>query len=526
MVASLSGAATLGGPLFDEPGFGVTLAELSQALVFVLDREGHVIVFNNACEEATGYSAAEALGRDMRELLVPPEHVEEFGAILARAFERGESSPVHGWWLTKDGGRRAIDLSSRPLQDETGAIRYFVATGLDVTERERATEQVVRLAAEQSALRRVATLVARGPAPEEVFQAVAEEAGRLLGADQASAIRFDGDVGVTVGRWAGGATRGFEVGATIPLTDADALSGVVARTGRPARVDDYFALHSPVARQMQQLGYQSAVAAPIIVHGQTWGLLMVASVEPEPLGPDAEERLTDFSELVALALESAQAYADLTASRARIVAAGDSERRRLERNLHDGAQQRLVGLALQLRIAEGSVHDDPALAEDTIGSVVAELQLAIEELREIARGLHPAVLSERGLGPALESLAARAPFEVEIIGTVTRLPESIEAALYYVVAESLTNAAKHASPTVVTVHVGSNTERAWATIADDGNGGAQLGSGGGLQGLADRVATLGGRFTVTSPPTGGTRVMADLPLGKSGVSRIAGDERA
>jgi signal transduction histidine kinase len=198
----------------------------------------------------------------------------------------------------------------------------------------------------------------------------------------------------------------------------------------------------------------------------------------------------------------------------------------LERNLHDGAQQRLVGLALQLRIAEGSVHDDPALAEDTIGSVVAELQLAIEELREIARGLHPAVLSERGLGPALESLAARAPFEVEIIGTVTRLPESIEAALYYVVAESLTNAAKHASPTVVTVHVGSNTERAWATIADDGNGGAQLGSGGGLQGLADRVATLGGRFTVTSPPTGGTRVMADLPLGKSGVSRIAGDERA
>jgi PAS domain S-box-containing protein len=520
-VTGSAGRATLG-RLFDDPAFAATLVELSQALVCVLDRDGRIVAFNRASEDATGYSASEVLGRDAREMLVPPEQVEEFDGILARAFEHGESSPVHGTWLTKDRRLRVVDFSNRPLRDETGTVRYFVATGLDVTERERATGQLVRLASEQAALRRVATLVARAPAPEEVFQAVAKEAGLLLGAAQASAIRFDGDIGVTVGRWSAGATRGFEVGATVPLTDPDALSALVARTGLPARVDDYSALDSPVAQQMQRLGYRSAVAAPIVVHGHTWGLLMVASAEPEPLGTDAEERLVDFSELVALALESAQAHADLAASRARIVNAGDAVRRRLERNLHDGAQQRLVGLALQLRIAQGCIHDDSDVAEELIAAVVAELQLAIEEVREIARGLHPAVLSQRGIGPALESLAARAPFSVELTDAVAaRLPEPVEAALYYVVAESLTNAAKHASPTVVTVNVGSDAETAWAEIDDDGAGGAKPGPDGGIQGLADRVATLGGRFIVSSPAGGGTHVRAELPLRKTGVSHLA-----
>jgi signal transduction histidine kinase len=223
---------------------------------------------------------------------------------------------------------------------------------------------------------------------------------------------------------------------------------------------------------MAQLGYRSAVAAPIIVAGQTWGALFVSSTDPEPLGRDAERRLSEFTELVALALQSAQAYADLTASRARIVSAGYAARRRLERNLHDGAQQPLVGLALQLRVAQGSVNDDPAAAGELIASAVAERQLAIEELREIARGLHPAVLSVRGIGPALESIAAGAPFPVELtVAAPTRLPEQVEAALYYVVSESLANATKHASPTLVTVNVGCDPETAWAEIGDDGAGG-------------------------------------------------------
>jgi PAS domain S-box-containing protein len=516
------------GRLFDEPGLPATVVELSQALVCVLDREGRIVAFNRASEEATGYSATEVLGRDAREMLVPPEDVEEFDAILERAFERGESAPVHWSWLTKEGGRRIIDFSSSPLRDEAGVVRYFVATGLSVTEPEQATEQVVRLASEQGALRRVATLVARGPAPEEVFAAVTEEAARLLGTSQATTIRFDGEVGVVVGRWwTASSPRGFPVGRTFSLTEGESLCGMVARTGRPARVDDYHRLRGEVAEEMAQLGYRSAVAAPIIVAGQTWGALFVSSTDPEPLGRDAERRLSEFTELVALALQSAQAYADLTASRARIVSAGYAARRRLERNLHDGAQQPLVGLALQLRVAQGSVNDDPAAAGELIASAVAERQLAIEELREIARGLHPAVLSVRGIGPALESIAAGAPFPVELtVAAPTRLPEQVEAALYYVVSESLANATKHASPTLVTVNVGCDPETAWAEIGDDGAGGAKLGAGGGLQGLADRVATLRGHFTVTSPAGVGTHVRAELPLPKVGVGHIAGSERA
>jgi PAS domain S-box-containing protein len=520
-IAARSGEAAPAAVL-EDPGFAATVLALSQALMSVYDREGRIVAFNRACEEATGFAAEEVLGRPAEETVVPAEDVEAFHEILHRAFERGESSPVRGFWMTKDGRRLTIEFSNRPLVNAAGVLSYFVATGLDVTEREQATERIVRLASEQGALRRVATLVARAPAPEEVFHAVAEEAGRLLGADQASAIRFDGDVGVTVGRWSAAATRGFAVGATVSLSDSDALSATVARTGRPARVDDYGALSSPVARQMQQLGYRSAVAAPIIVEGRIWGLLMVASAEPDPLGREAEERLVDFGELVALALESAQAHTDLKESRARIVAVGDAERRRLERNLHDGAQQRLVALALQLRIAQGCLRDDPGLAESLLDEAVGEFQLAIEELREIARGLHPAALVERGLPQALEALCSRAPFPVTAsCKTDGRMPDAVEAALYYVAAEGLTNAAKHAAPTSMTVSVGRDAGAAWIEVADDGVGGAELGGGTGLQGLADRIASLGGRFSVTSPAGRGTRVRAEVPLGKSGVSRLA-----
>jgi len=372
------------------------------------------------------------------------------------------------------------------------------------------------------ALRRVATLVARAPAPEDVFQAVAEEAGRLLGADQASTIRFDGDVGVTVGRWSEGSPRGFEVGASVSLSDSEALSARVARSGRPARVDDYGRLASEVAEQMQRLGYRSAVAAPIIVGGQTWGALFVASVEAEPLGADAEQRLSGFTELVALALESAQVHSDLTASRARLVNAGDAERRRLERNLHDGAQQRLVALALQLRLAQQRLREHPEEAERLLAAGVGELLLALQELRELARGLHPAILSEHGLGLALESLATRTPFPVELSAAgVQRLPEPVEAAFYYVVSESLTNAAKHASPSLASVRVGIDGGSAWIEVEDDGAGGAHLDGGSGLQGLADRIAALDGRFTLASPPGAGTVVRAELPLVETRVNRIA-----
>jgi PAS domain S-box-containing protein len=513
--------------VYDEREFAATVVELSQVLTSVFDREGRVVAFNRACEEATGYRASEVVGRLGRETIIPPEDVQVFDRILERAFESGASSPVRGSWLTKDGGRRTIEFSNRPLRDAEGAVTYFVATGLDVTERERATAEITRLASEQGALRRVATSVARAAKPEQIFEAVAEEAGRLLGADQAATIRFDGDVAVTVGRWWQGAVRGFEVGATVPLTNSDALTARIARTGRPARIDDYSRVGGEVAEQMVRLGYRSGIAAPIVVDGHTWGTLMVASAAAEPFSRDAEQRLCEFTELVALALESAQAHADLTASRARIVSAGDAARQRLERNLHDGAQQRLVALSLQIRLAQSRLHDDPDEAERLLAAVMDELQLALEELRELARGLHPAVLSERGLGPALEALVARAPFPVEITGNFgERLPGPVEAALYYVASESLANAAKHASPSVAVVRHGVDADSAWVEVEDDGGGGAHLDGGSGLQGLADRIAALGGRFALASPTGAGTLVRAELPLQQRGVSRIADPQEA
>ena len=230
--------------------------------------------------------------------------------------------------------------------------------------------------------------------------------------------------------------------------------------------------------------------------------------------PHAQQRLADFTQLVALALESAEAHDQLTASRARIVEASVAERRRLERNLHDGAQQRLVTLALHLRMAQECLREDPAAAEALLAGVGEDLKLALEELRELARGLHPAILTDRGLVPALQSLANRAPFPVEIVGVPQRrLAEAVEAAVYYVVAESLTNAAKHADASEARVETLDDRPTAVVVeIRDNGSGGASLANGTGLRGLADRVEAHGGQLGLKSPSGGGTVVRATLPL--------------
>jgi signal transduction histidine kinase len=260
-------------------------------------------------------------------------------------------------------------------------------------------------------------------------------------------------------------------------------------------------------------GYLSSVVASIVAGGRTWGALFVFSPRPRHFGPDAERRLADFTELVALALESAEAYEQLRASRTRIVEAGIAERRSLERNLHDGAQQRLVTLSLQLGLARQRLHEDPSAAASLLAQANDDLKLALEELRELARGLHPAILTDRGLEAAFQALAGRAPFPVEVTGVPPeRLNEAVEAALYYVVAECLTNAAKHAEASVARVDMSTTDDAAVVEIRDDGRGGADLARGSGLRGLADRVEALGGRLDVTSPPAAGTVVRAELPL--------------
>jgi signal transduction histidine kinase len=403
------------------------------------------------------------------------------------------------------GGERRLPVSGTLFRLEPGLVGMVLDAG--------AYEAVARLAEEQSALRRVATLVAAGHDADAIFHVVAEEAGRLLHARSAATIRYDGEGGAeTVGRWVIDELGGFEVGTVVPLDDSDGLTAIVYRTGAPARIEDYGPVRGRAAQMMRDRGYLSAVGAPVLASGRLWGLVLVAS--DGALGLDAEQRLSGFAELVALALESAEARAQVQASRARILEAGVTERRRLERDLHDGAQQRLVALAVQLRVLEKRL-DDPEAARSILRGASNELEQALADLRELARGIHPAVLADRGLAPALDTLAARAPLPVTVEGVPEeRLGEPLEAAVYFVVAESLTNAVKHADATGLHVRMAAEADELRVEIADDGRGGAAPGVGGGtgLRGLADRVEALGGRFALDSPPGEGTVVRAVLPL--------------
>ena len=370
------------------------------------------------------------------------------------------------------------------------------------------------MAEEQAALRRVATFVASGPEPAAVFGIVAEEAGRLLRARSSATIRYDGDSAVTVGRWQeGDEVTGFEVGTIVPLTGSDGLTAVVARTGRSARIDDYGLVRGRAGELMRAHGYRAAVAAPISALGRVWGLLLVASASPDGLPADAERRLVDFAELVALGLESAEAREQLNASRLRILEAALEERRRLERNLHDGAQQRLVSLALHLHLLETQLADSSERTRLLVSGARGELELAMNELRELARGLHPAVLTERGLAAGLESLVKGAALQVRIHGaTDERLDEAVEACLYFVAAESITNAVRYAQATRIDIRVRRLPGAVRIEIEDDGRGGADPEAGTGLRGLADRVSALQGRFAVGDGATGGTVVSAELPV--------------
>ena len=298
----------------------------------------------------------------------------------------------------------------------------------------------------------------------------------------------------------------------VPLPFQGGAIARVAKTGRSARID--LDREPPDLREhMVEAGVSSGVAAPIVVSGQLWGATSISLGRPAHFPPGIEERLEKFTSLVAVALASAEAREQLTASRARIVQAGDAERRRLERNLHDGAQQRLVTLALHLRIAESQLAEDPAAAAELIAEACDELALGLEELRELARGIHPAILTDHGLTPAVEALAARAPLPVDVHGLPSeRLSEPIEAAAFYVVSESLANVAKYASASQARVDLARDDSLLVVEVSDDGVGGADAEKGSGLRGLSDRVEALGGRFRVSSEQGRGTTVRAELPV--------------
>ena len=374
----------------------------------------------------------------------------------------------------------------------------------DVSERKRQELELQALAAEQAALSRVAVAVATEHRTDSLFNTVTEEVARLFGARWAATVRYEdtADV-VVVGEWHAADDFELELGARFPLRGG-AISQA-KETCAPARIE--YQLDPDGGRR-------EMVAAPIIVSGRIWGATSISMSAPHSFPRDAEERLGKFTTLVAVALADTEAREQLRASRARIVRAGDEARWRMERNLHDGAQQRLVSLSLMLGLAQQRVEADPTTARDLLDAASDELAHALEELRELARGLHPAVLTDRGLPTALEALASRAPIIVELHDVSgDRFSPSVEAAAYYVVAESLTNVAKYAEATAAQVSVTRRNGVAVVVVTDDGVGGADASRGSGLRGLADRVEALEGRLEVESTRGRGTVVRAEIPIG-------------
>src|SRR4051794_32231561 len=411
------------------------------------------------------------------------------------------------------------------LTDSLLVTQLFIATAAITTlvlaavtaERTRAEAAQRALAAEQAALRRVATLVAGEATPSRVFEQVTKEIGRLLGLPGANVMKLDGARTATVvGAWSETGEPGFAVGAMLEL-DGDTLVPKVVRTGQAQRVERYEQASGALAATVRGVGYRAGVAAPVTVGGTLWGVLAAATTSDEPLPAGLEQRLCDFADLVAQALANADAYEKLAASRARVVEVGDAERRRLERNLHDGAQQRLVSVALGLSVVGSKLESDPQTARAILSTAQEDLAAGLAELRELARGIHPAVLTEHGLGPALHSLLARAAVPVEIVELPEqRLPPNIEAAAYYVVAEAVTNVGKYAQASVATVSVQRHNGHVAVTVDDDGIGGADPARGSGLDGLTARVESLNGHLDVDSPQGHGTRVTAEIPLAVSG----------
>jgi signal transduction histidine kinase len=399
----------------------------------------------------------------------------------------------------------AVALSANTL---AGLAR---SRAVEANQRRREAES---LAEQQAALRRVATLVARGLPPSDVFSAVAAELAMCLRVQHSALVSYqpDGAALLLAAHDVRGAVKKMRVGERFSV-EGETVASMVWRTGRAARTDSHHNASGSAAARIRELGLRSGVGAPIVVDGRLWGAAVVGSSRSEPLPPDTEARVGDFADLVATAIANAATRAELTASRARIVAAADDARRRFERDLHDGAQQHLVALGLVLRAAEASLPPEPHWVKEQISQVVTGLAGISEELREISRGIHPGILSKGGLGPALKMLARRSAVPVELdVSVHRRSGESAEVAAYYIVAEALTNAAKHAQASEVNVRVEAVGPNLHLSIRDDGIGGADPTKGSGIIGLRDRVEALGGQMAISSPPGSGTSLIAAIPL--------------
>ena len=474
---------------------------LSLDLLCIVGEDGYFKRVNPAFEQTLGHTREELLSRPFIDFIHPDDRART-SETHDDVVQGRNAIQFENRYVRSDGAVRWLQWSARSVPEEEGLV---YAAARDVTESRRARE-------EQAALRRVATLVAKGVAPAEVFDAVVAEMHLLLGADNTRMLRYEPANMVTVV-----AARNHP-GVEIPLLrhfslDGQSAAGAVWRSGRPARVDSFDGPPGSIGELLRRLAIASAAGAPVIVEGRLWGVMVASWLRQHPAA-GMEDRIAQFTELVATAISNAQARADLAASRARIVAASDETRRRIERDLHDGAQQRLVSLALRLRVAQDAVPPGHADLRRELDGVTDGLNDVLEELRELSRGIHPAILSVGGLGPALKGLARRSVVPVDLdVGVRGRLPERVEVAAYFVVSEALANTAKHAHASMVRLSVEDQEGVLTVRILDDGTGGADPSRGSGLIGLTDRVEALGGTINFSSHPGAGTQIQAEFPLG-------------
>jgi PAS domain S-box-containing protein len=477
---------------------------LSSDLITVSDFDGYFTRVNPAAQQILGYAEEELVARPYLDFVHPDDR--ERTAAEAAAAGRGKTTmSFENRFARKDGSYKVLEWTSTPVV----ADRLIYAVARDVTERRQAEAELERLADEQAALRRVATLVVKGVPAAEVFSAVAEELERLFDAQATLIGRLEPDETMTIVASSGRTSDEMPVGSRVKL-ESDMVLAKAMRTGESARVDDYSDA-SGFARQVaHDTGIRCSVAVPIMVEGSLWGS-MGAGTERREFADDTEHRMAAFTELVGIAISNIQARDDLAASRARIVAATDEERRRVVRDLHDGAQQRLVHTIITLKLANRALRPDQERGSELVTEALKQAQRANVELRELAHGILPAVLTGGGLRAAVEAMASRMPVPVEVAVSVDRLPASVEATAYFVVAEALTNVAKHAGATTATVRAHVESDTLQLQVRDDGVGGARA-DGSGLVGLADRLAVLAGRLRVEGPTDGGTLVTADIPL--------------
>jgi PAS domain S-box-containing protein len=464
-------------------------------------------------------SAVCGTGRTAR-LEVSADEVTGAGLIAdmvrAKGFLSTVSAPillegrVWGVMTVSDSRRALAPDTERRIENFTELIATAIANAQSRAGLAASEARARELAKEQAALRRVATRVAQGASPDELFSAVAEEVAGIIDIPVVGVNRYEADGTFTTLGIAG--ETHLTAGSRWPVED-EGIAGMILATGRPARRDDYSTMPGRLGEALRRDEMVSTVGVPIVVEGSIWGFMVAAAKPGRPIPSDIEKRLVRFTELVATAVSNATTRTDLLTSRARVVSAADETRRQIERDLHDGIQQWLVALALRARKAAGlsAAGKSPVQA---LSGLADDLVAVTDELREISRGIHPAILSDAGLDDALAALARRSAIRTELdVSFQRRFDATLEATVYYVAAESITNAVKHAQASTVAVRGGLRGDAIELEISDDGVGGADPRRGTGLIGLKDRVDTLGGMISLASPAGAGTTILLRLPAG-------------